>query len=222
MKKYKELEANRSHQGVSLLKAAAAVMSSNAHITAELAGLHAALGQLAAVQSSTHTTATASNPPEKKQITAVSDGSGAGSPEAYQEMIKRNWHGRLGRTHMADVDQMLDLARKELDSYLRRTISAAAPVGGNYTEINADTVFATLSAFGLRLEDRGALADVTIFIDSTDLQVPTTARILNYSAHYYTTRANKFDCYWMALALETLLELAQYRGLFGADGFLKS
>lgn len=196
-------------------------MSSNAHITAELAGLHAALGQLAAVQSSTHTTATTSNPPEKKQITAFSDGSGAGSPEAYQAMIEKNWHGRLGRTHMVDVDQMLGLARKELDSYLRRTISGSFPVGGTYNEINADTVFATLSSFGLRLEDRGSLADVAIFGDSTDLQLPTTARLLNFGAHYYTARTNKYDVYWIAVALETLFELAKYRGLFGADGFLK-
>lgn len=137
-------------------------------------------------------------------------------------MRERNWHGRLGRAHMVDVDRMLPSGRQELDRYLHRTIKAMFPVGGGYTTINSDTTFATLSAFGLRMEDRGPLAGVSIFADPTDLQKPTIARLQNYAAAYYTTGTGKFGDYWKALAMETLIELARYRGLFTVEGFLKA
>lgn len=132
-------------------------------------------------------------------------------------MIKRSWHGRLGRTHMVDVDQLVDTARKELDCYLRRTIHTMFPPNAGYKNITPDTIFATLSAFGLRLEDRGPLADVTIFTDREHMGKPTLTRLQNFSAHYFTHSGD----YWKAAAMETLIELARYRGLFGTDGFLK-
>lgn len=208
--------------GLVLLQAATAVLSSSAQITAELAGLHAALGRMAAVQTCTHTSAAGPDSLAEEQIKSIGDGSGAGSIDVYQELVKKNWHGRLGRTHMVDVDRMSALVKAELDNYLRRTIRAMFPIGGNYADITPDVIFATLSAFGLRLEDRGALADVSIFGDSTDLQLPTIARLENYSAHYYTNTSGKFLHYWKASAMETLIELARYRGLFTAEGFVKS
>lgn len=208
--------------GFVLLQAAATIMSSNAQITAELAGLQAALGRLTAVQSCSHTSPATQDKPAIKQIQTIADGSGAASIEVYQELLAKNWHGRLGRTHMVDVDQMSVTARTELDNYLRRTITGMFPVGGSYTTIQPDTVFATLSVFGLRLEDRGSLANVTVFNDGDDLQRSTTARLENFSAHYYTNGCNKFENYWRASAMETLIQLARYRGLFTATGFVKA
>lgn len=153
---------------------------------------------------------------------ALGDGSGAGSPEVFEAIRERNWHGRLGRTHMVDVDRMLPSARQELDRYLHRTIKAMFPVGGGYTIIDSDTTFATLSSFGLRMEDRGPLAGVTIVKDAADLQKPTIARLQNFTASYYNTSTTNVGNYWKALAMETLIELARYRGLFTAEGFLKA
>lgn len=189
-------------------------MTTNAQITAELAGLHAAVARLEALQLST-----TQNPHVTERIAILGNGSGAGSPAAYQDMITRNWHGRLGRTHMVDVDQMQDSTRKELDCFLRRTIHLLVPVGTKFTIINPDLLFATLSAFGLRLDDRGPLADVTITADSNLHHKPTLARLQNFSASYYT-RSDTYVNYWKGLAMETVIELARYRGLFGADGFL--
>lgn len=197
-------------------------MSSNAKITAELAELQAALSRLTAVQSCSHISTVTQDKPTTKQIQMICDGSGAASPEVFRELLMKNWHGRLGRTHMVDVDQMSVTARTELDIYLRRTITGILPVGGSDTPIQPDIVFATLSAFGLRLEDRGSLANVTIFNDGDDLQRPTTERLDNFCAHYYTNGSNNFGNYWRASAMETVIHLARYRGLFTAAGFLKA
>lgn len=204
-----------------LFKASAAIMTTNANITAELARLHAELGRLAAIQLSSDAKTTIFDLPATSQISVTSDGSGAGSPEDYQEMQKTNWHGRLGRTHMVDVDKLCHSAREELDNYLRRTIKAMLPVNGQYTEIIPDRIFGALSTFGLRLEDRGQLADVNIFLDSGNIEKPTLTRLRNWSACYYRSNS-AYGGYWKASAMETLIELARYRGLFGADGFLKN
>lgn len=193
-------------------------MTSNAQVATEFAELHAALIQRAAV---TDANTTASTLPVMERVSTI-DGSGAGSPELYQEIMKLNGHGRLGRTHMEDVDRLVETARNELDNYLRRTIRTMMPVGGSYQGLNADVVFATLSAFGLRLEDRGPLADLTIFDDSGKWDAATIMRLQNFSAHYYTAQTNKYDNYWKGYALETLIELARYRGLFSPAGFLKT
>lgn len=214
---------NKYHQAVTLLKAAVAVMSINTNITTELAGLREEVARLAAAQPSVYkqpsadTQATISNVPVMENILIT--GSGASSPEAYQQMIGRAWSGRLGRTHMADVDRMLVSVRSELDCYLRRTIHKMFPVGGNYVSVNSDTVFATLAAFGLRLEDRGPLADVTIFNDQQNSNKPTLSRMQNFGAVYYR-RGENYDSYWKGSAMETLIELARYRGLFNNEGFL--
>lgn len=188
-----------------------------ARATAELASLHATLIQQAALPVSNATTA-ASAPPATDLATV--DRSAAGSIEAYQEIMKKNGHGRLGRTHMEDVDLLVETARTELDSYLRRTIHLIVPVGGGYCSIDADKVFATLSTFGLRLEDRSPMADVTIFDDSKNHDTATIRRLQNFGRHFYTAKTGKYEYYWNGFAIETLLELARYRGLFGADGFL--
>lgn len=209
-----EIEANDRHEGATLFKAAVAVMATNAHLTTDFATLHAAVRRL---ETAADAEPVPPDRPAKQQFVTIGDGSGAGSTGAYQDMIKRNWHGRLGRTHMVDVDGMGDPARKELDCYLRREIHGMLPVDGAYRTITPNTVFATLSAFGLRLEDRGPLADVAIFMDSDHTGKPTLTRLRNFSAHYF----NLSGKYWQASAMETLIELARYRDLFSTDGFLK-
>lgn len=194
-------------------------MTSNAQITGELADLHRAIGPWGAVPNST-TDNTAVTPP-LEEPTATIGRSGAGSVAVYEQIMKKKGHGRLGRTHMDDVDGLPETARKELDTYLRRTITTTVPPGGGYTAINTDAVFATLSAFGLGLEDRNSLADVVVFNDADHQSKPTIARLQNFAAHYYAASTNKFEKYWKGSALETIIELARYRGLFGDDGFLK-
>lgn len=152
------------------------------------------------------------------QPSITGTGHGASSSSIYEAMTARAWTGRLGRTHMAEVDKLSPTALLELDCYLRRTIHRAIPVDGAYGEINADNVFAALAVFGLRLEDRGAMADVTVFDDTpTRSQM---ARMQNLGA-LYLRRGNKYDYYWKGSAMETLVELACYRGLWDADGFVK-
>lgn len=214
------MTAYQSNAGASLLKAAAAVMTSNAEITRELAALHRAIGPWDAVSGSN--TDTATETPSAEEPTTTIGRSGAGSVAIYEQILKKKGHGRLGRTHMDDVDGLPETARNELDTYLRRIITATVPPGGGYTAINTDAVFATLSAFGLGLEDRTSLADVVVFNDSSFQNRPTIARLQNYAAHYYSGSTNKFDKYWKASAMETIIELARYRGLFGGDGFLKA
>lgn len=213
------LVANGCHQAITILKAAVAVMATNKDISTELTALREEVARLAASHTSvdTQATTTASPPIEKFAITG--DGSGAGSPEVYQKMKTSSWSGRLGRTHMVYVDKMEASTRTELDCYLRRTINKMFPVGAAYSTVMQDTVFATLAAFGLRLEDRGPLADVTIFSDSNHQDKATLSRIRNFSACYYS-RGNDFENYWRASAMETLIELARYRGLFNSEGFL--
>lgn len=190
-------------------------MTSNAQITAELVGLHATLEHHPLLQSSPGSASM------QGTSTTSSDGSGAGSREIYDEVRTRNWHGRLGRTTIAEVDRMLPVAREELDRYLHRTIKLMFPVGTVFAGCIADPVFATLAAFGLRLEDRGAFADGPIFTDAEHAHKPTTVRLQNYTAHFYAASTEKFEQYWKALAMETLFELARYRGLLTAEGFLK-
>lgn len=188
-------------------------MTSNAQITAQLVGLHATLGHESLVQSPPSTDFTG--------YTAT-EGSGAGSREAYDEVRASNWHGRLGRTTMGEVDRMLPVAREELDRYLIRTIKQMFPVGTVFGGCIPDPVFATLAAFGLRLEDRGGFADGPIFPDANHTQKSTTVRLQNYTASFYAASSNKFSDYWKGSAMETLFELARYRGLLTADGFLKN
>lgn len=195
-------------------------MSTNTNISAELALLRAEVGRLAACQPPEETQATTTNPPVAERIVITGDGSGAGSPEVYQEMIARGWTGRLGRTHMLEVDLMFVPARMELDCYLRRTIHKMFPVGGTYVTINPDTVFAALAVFGLRLEDRGPLADVTIYNDQNNVDKPSISRMQNWCA-LYLRRGDNYNDYWRGSAMETLIELARYRGLFNSEGFLK-
>lgn len=223
------MSADGCHEGATLLQATVATMTAtNAQLIAQVAGLQTEVARLSAIQSSTDTkldSGLAATQTSKQggpgEITITGDGSGAGSPEVYQEMVEKNWHGRLGRAHMVDVDRMPDAARKELDCFLRRTIKAMFPVGANYTEVKPDPVFATLSAFGLRLEDRGSLADVVIFNDNDNNRVSTVRRMRNFSAFYYAGRTSNFDNYWRGSAIETVLELARYRGLWNVEDFLK-
>lgn len=221
-----ELVADKYPQAATVLKAAVALMSTNTNISAELALLRAEVGRLAACQSSAEPPASpdtqepTTNPPVAERISITGDGSGAGSPEVYQEMIARAWTGRLGRTHMLDVDRMSVPAKNELDCYLRRTIHNMFPVGSDYVSFNSDNVFATLAVFGLRLEDRGPLADVKIFNDWNERGGKSSiSRMQNWCA-LYLRRGENYNEYWMGSAMETLIELARYRGLFNSQGFL--
>lgn len=120
---------------------------------------------------------------------------------------------------MTEVDQLSEPVKKELDCYLRRTIHKMFPVGASYVTIEKDTVFATLAVFGLRLEDRGAMADANIFKDEDNKNKPALSRMQNYGAHYLR-RGDNCDDYWRGSAMETLIELARYRGLFNSEGLL--
>lgn len=194
------------------------LLSDFASTHAEIAGLRAEVGHLTADQSSS-TKATTSDPPLTERISITGDGSGAGSPEVCRDMVARAWTGRLGRTHMVDVDQLSTTVKNELDCYLRRTIHKMFPVGGVYVTINQDTVFTTLAVFGLRLEDRGPMADVAIYSDAKYQDKPPLSRMQNYGAMYLRNGGN-CDNYWRGSAMETLIELARYRGLFNSKGFL--
>lgn len=194
-------------------------MSTNKDISTELTALREEVARLATSHTSVDKQATTTDSPPIEKFAITGDGSGAASPEVYQKMITSSWSGRLGRTHMVYVDKMEASTRTELDCYLRRTINKSFPVGGTYSTVMSDTVFATLAAFGLRLEDRGPLADVTIFNDSSHQDKVTLSRIRNLSAYYYR-RGEDYDSYWRASAMETLIELARYRGLFNSEGFL--
>lgn len=203
-------ERLRFHAVASLLETISALTMANARATAELAGLHAAHLH----QGVLPTPATLSAPP------ATTHGSGAGSIAAYEQIMAKYGRGRLGRTHMEDVDQLAEPVRAELDCYLRRTIHKTFPVGGAYCTIDADKVFAMLTTFGLRMEDRGPMADATVFDDSKNYDTATIRRMQNFGRHYFTAKTNKYEDYWKGLAIETLIEVARYRGLFGSDGFL--
>lgn len=120
---------------------------------------------------------------------------------------------------MTEVDRLSEPVKKELDCYLRRTIHKMFPVGGSYVIIETDTVFATLAVFGLRLEDRGAMADTRIFNDGQNKDKPALSRMQNHGAHYLR-RGDNCDDYWRGSAMETLIELARYRGLFNSEGLL--
>lgn len=177
-------EADPCFAAVPLLETISALTMANARAAAELATAHAALVQRTQLRADMTTTTTRATPPEKALSEA--NGSGAGSTAVYEEIMKKNGHGRLGRTHMEDVDRLIDTARSELDNYLRRTIHLMAPVGGAYSTVDADKVFATLSTFGLRLEDRGPMADATVLDDSKNYDTATIRRLQNLGRHYYT------------------------------------
>lgn len=198
------------HPAASLVETISELASANARATAELAKLHVELLERASPHS----------PIIPPTLPATAPGSGAGSLTIYHEIMAKNSQGRLGRTHMEDVDHLSESVRTELDNYLRRMIHRTVPVGGGYCSFDTDQVFATLATFGLRLEDRDPMADVTVFDDSKNHDTATIRRLQNFARHYYAVEMGKYERYWRALALETLIQLARYRGLFGADGFV--
>lgn len=185
------------------------VVASNAQILFELAELRASLRQ-----------------PQPPAVPVpvipvpATAGSGAGSTAIYEQIMSKHGQGMLGRTNMSDVDRLLPSVRAELDRYLRRTILAITPVGAVFGGINSDVVFATLSAFGLCLEDRDPLFNGPLFIDNNNTNTGTLRRLQNYCTNLYTGSNTNFANYWKALAMETLYQVAKYRGLFGVDGFL--
>lgn len=134
--------------------------------------------------------------------------------------MAKHGHGRLGRTHMEDVDRLGEPARAELDNYLRRVLHRTVPVGGAWSPLDADQVFATLATFGLKLEDRGLMADATVTADINNHNIATIKRLQNWGRHFYSGKTGQFKAYWDGSAVETLVELARYRGLFNDDGFL--
>lgn len=121
---------------------------------------------------------------------------------------------------MVDVDALPATALSELDCLLRRKLHAIFPRGGAYIEADADTIFASLAALGLRLEDRGAYADLPIVNSDTLKDHPTIRRGLNKFSWYISK--GKWGEYWKAVVLETLVELARYRGLIDDEGFVKT
>lgn len=197
-----------------VLQKAAALVLTNSDLSIELALLRAELARL-----SPHDSPPQSSPaPLPAQTSIIGSGRGASSPSVYESMSARAWTGRLGRTHMAEVDQLSAPALQELDCYLRRTIHKTVAVDCAYVDLNHDNVFAALAVFGLRLEDRGIMADATIF---TDTPVRSQrARLQNWGA-LNLRRGSNYDAYWKGSAMETLVELARYRGLFDDEGWLK-
>lgn len=121
---------------------------------------------------------------------------------------------------MVEVDALPAAALSELDCLIRRKLHANFPRGGANVAPNADTIFASLAALGLRLEDRGAYADLPIANDEALKDAPMLRRGVNHAA-WYINKGNSGD-YWKGVAQETLVELARYRGLFDDEGFLKT
>lgn len=78
------------------------------------------------------------------------------------------------------------------------------------------------SAFGLLLHDRNPLLRGATFVDSHNTRMATLRRMENYCAYLYPGSTDRVGDYWKAYAMKTVAEIAQYRGLFGYDGFLKS
>lgn len=146
-------------------------------------------------------------------------GRGAASVEVFQKTAKTNWHGRLGRTHMAEVDALPAAALTELDSFLRRKLYQIYPRGGSYSPPEVDTIFASLATLGLQLEDRSPYADLPNFTDHNTKDAATLWRGRQWAGWFYSRDASYVD-YWKGYAVETLLELARYRGLFDDEGFL--
>lgn len=122
---------------------------------------------------------------------------------------------------MVDIDRMFPSARTELDRYLNRTIETPPPIGSGYTSINPDIIFATLAAFGLRLQDRGSLSEEAIPNDDTIMQKSTILSMKNHAASEYTYGTRRIEQYWRGSALETLVKLARHHGLFNEERFLK-
>lgn len=122
---------------------------------------------------------------------------------------------------MVDVDSLSATALSELDCLVRRKLSAIYPPGLGKVEsaVDADTIFASLAALGLRLENRAAYADIRCVGGDSLRDAPTVKRVRN-SVAWHTTHGNYGD-YWHGFALETLMELGKYRGLFDDEGFLK-
>ncbi|RPB09970.1 hypothetical protein P167DRAFT_607640 [Morchella conica CCBAS932] len=196
-----------------LLAEVKATTSVNAHLAATVARLQES-------QPAPSTTPTPTPTPTDNPRT-IASGRGCASPELFQKLIKKNWHGRLGRTHMVDVDALPAAALSELDCLIRRKLHANFPRGKPNVAPDADTIFASLAALGLRLEDRGAYADLPIANDTeTLLDKPMLRRGTNHAA-WYVNKGNYMD-YWRGVVQETLIELARYRGLFDEEGFLKT
>lgn len=205
------------HSMINTLLELQATNSVNAHLAVCAARLQAQ------EETSTPTTATTVPlpcPNPDQQLT-VASGRGAASPEIFQEMTKNNWHGRLGRTHMVEVDALPATALTELDSFLRRKLQAILPKGESRQTPDADSIFGCLAALGIRLEDRGRYNDFKVVDEASMKQDSTAKRARHLTAYYYANRAFTHGGYWPGFALETLVELARYRGLFDDEGFLK-
>ncbi|KAI5850582.1 hypothetical protein DFP73DRAFT_591492 [Morchella snyderi] len=122
--------------------------------------------------------------PAPNQPLGTASGRGAASPEVFKEIIKINWHGRLGRAHMMDVDALPPAALMELDGIMRRKLRGLFPCGVGCTySINADETFAGLAALGLRLENRDRYM-CQILGDNTLLKDSTTKRARDLAAYY--------------------------------------
>lgn len=121
---------------------------------------------------------------------------------------------------MVDVDALPATALSELDCLLRRKLHACYPRFRDESAPDVDAIFASLATLGLRLEDRGAYADLPVIGDTVTLRnTPTIKRGMNSVALFATYEDSAL--YWKGVVLETLVELARYRGLFDDEGYLK-
>ncbi|KAI5839435.1 hypothetical protein DFP73DRAFT_634625 [Morchella snyderi] len=148
-------------------------------------------------------------------------GRGAGSPQIFKQITKTNWHGRLGRAHMADVDALPTAALMELDGLVRRKLRGLFPPGAACTySLNADETFGGLAALGLRLENRDRYM-CQIFADGSLLKDSTSKRARNLAEYYYANEKYAHNEYLRGFLIETLVELGRYRGLFDDEGSLR-
>ncbi|KAI5844676.1 hypothetical protein DFP73DRAFT_631898 [Morchella snyderi] len=195
-----------------------ATTSVNTHLAASIARLQAE--QPTAIPTSTTglSPTTTTTPPSRATTDAT--GHGAASPEVFQRILKTNWHGRLGRAHMVDVDALPPAALMELDSLLRRKLQCIFPHGAVHNVVDAENIFACLASLGLRLEDRTRYVDARLVGDDTICSDSTVKRARTLSAFYHANLKMKHEGYWRGFVLETLVELARYRGLFDDDGYL--
>ncbi|KAH0604942.1 uncharacterized protein H6S33_004924 [Morchella sextelata] len=195
----------------------------NTHLAASVARFQVEQATSAAIATTTTTSTTAPVPclhPDHPHT--IASGRGAASPEVFKQMSKTNWHGRLGRAHMADVDALTPPTLMELDSLVRRKLQSFFPHGAMHsTNIEPDHIFACLAALGLRLEDRPRYVGFPIVGGDTIVNDSTDKRARQLTAFFYANQTLADSGYWRGALLETLLEIARYRGLFDNEGFLK-
>lgn len=121
---------------------------------------------------------------------------------------------------MADIDALPTTVLNELDCFLRRRLRGIFPRGAAYSMPDAEDVFAKLATLGVRLDERTRYVEYPTVSDDKVLNEGTIKRARHLVAYCYANMNFTRTGYLRGCALETLTELARYRGLFDDDGFV--